>query len=344
MRRDDSYDSDTPATQAQGSLAQLQILARDHPEILTDPTIQAAGQDPAKLQIALQGWQSRNGMDSNHTYDDSGTLQNSSWFSDNLPWITAAMGAGIGGAGLLTGGAAGGAAAAGTAGGDLASTTIGSGFVPAIEGGTGLGGAAGAGLASTTIGSGFVPAISGGTGLANGAAGATATGAGTSGKFFSSLSSLGRIAGADAAGAAAGRAQQAQAQQGQDRNAISLYNDVFQNNLKAPSTLASQTARGDLLANMQPASFSGLPSYVKMPQISGGLTPASLGPNSRNAGAALSREALLKLASSKFDLPTPPTLTPLPDASGYDDFTKNFGRAASYAGAAAPYLSLFGGR
>lgn len=147
------------------------------------------------------------------------------------------------------------------------------------------------------------------------------------------LSNTGQVAGSDAAAAAKGRLEQGQLQQGQDRNAISLYNDQFQNNLKAPSTLASQTARGDLMANLQPAQISGLPSYVKMPQISGGLTPAALGPNTRSAGAALSRNALLQLASNKFNLPAAPSLTPLPDASGYDTFSKTLGRIGSYAGA-----------
>lgn len=80
------------ASQAAGTLAGLQILAKSHPEILSDPAIRAAMDDPAQLQTALQAWQHRHGMDPNGVYDDAGTLQNSSWFSDNLPWITAAMG------------------------------------------------------------------------------------------------------------------------------------------------------------------------------------------------------------------------------------------------------------
>lgn len=82
----------TNASQSAGTLAQLQIIAKSHPEILSDPSIQAAMNDPAQLQAALQAWQHGHGMDPGGVYDASGTLQDSSWFSDNLPWITAAMG------------------------------------------------------------------------------------------------------------------------------------------------------------------------------------------------------------------------------------------------------------
>jgi hypothetical protein len=150
------------------------------------------------------------------------------------------------------------------------------------------------------------------------------------------LSNTGQVAGTDAAAAAKGRLEQGQVQQGQDRNAISLYNDQFQNNLKAPSTLASQAARGDLLQNLQPAQISGLPSWITKPTLSGGLTPAALGPNARGAGAALSRNALLQLASNKFGLPSAPSLTPLPQARGYDQFAAGLGRAGAYAGGLSP--------
>lgn len=158
------------------------------------------------------------------------------------------------------------------------------------------------------------------------------------GPVISALGDLGQTAGNDAASAAQGRLQQAQVQQKQDQNAINLYEAEQKNALQSPSLLASQAVRGDLINNLQPASFSGLPSYVKMPQVSGGLSPAALGPGAHQAGAALTRNALLNLMSNKFQLPTPPQLTPLPQASGYDTFNKVLGRAGAFAGALPPNL------
>lgn len=62
-----------------------------------------------------------------------------------------------------------------------------------------------------------------------------------------------------------------------------------------PSTYASQAARGGLQANAQDASITGVPSYIHVPTISGGLRPSALGPTSQAAGATLSKQALMKL-------------------------------------------------
>ena len=91
---DGSYDATSPASQGQGTLAQLQILAKTHPEILNDPGIQAALSDPAKLQTALQAWQHAHGMDPSNVYDASGTLQNKDWV-DNHGALLMALGAGV---------------------------------------------------------------------------------------------------------------------------------------------------------------------------------------------------------------------------------------------------------
>lgn len=156
------HDPDTPgatdyASQVQGTIAELQILAQRHPEILSDPSIVAAEHDPSQLATALAGWEHRNGMDPNSVYDDKGTLQNGSFFSDNLPWITALMGGalvapaalgalGIGGGGAGAAGAAeGGLDALGpTTAGSMAATAA-AGAVPAGIAAGGAGGAAAGG-------------------------------------------------------------------------------------------------------------------------------------------------------------------------------------------------------
>ena len=72
--------------------------------------------------------------------------------------------------------------------------------------------------------------------------------------------------------------------------------------LAAPSARASQSVRGSILANAQPASISGLPSRINVPQISGGLTPAMFSGETRQLGGELSRQALLdQLRGDEFE-------------------------------------------
>lgn len=74
--------------------------------------------------------------------------------------------------------------------------------------------------------------------------------------------------------------------------------------MEAPSIRASQAVRGNLMQNIQPASFQGLPERVSshIPTLSGGLTPASLGPEARQMGELLARQAVLgQLKGDTFD-------------------------------------------
>lgn len=109
--------------------------------------------------------------------------------------------------------------------------------------------------------------------------------------------------------------------------------------LNAPQTLANETARGDLLANVQPASISGLPSYIQKPNISGGLSPADLGPNARSAGQALSNQSLGHLQSgdlTKFapvNLATLPPVNPTPTGNILDTILSTGGLAGGLLGA-----------
>lgn len=70
-------------------------------------------------------------------------------------------------------------------------------------------------------------------------------------------------------------------------------------------TNAQQTARGDLMANVQDARFSR-PAGVANISLSGGLRPSALGPNAREAGRTLSNQALSALMSGESFMPITP--------------------------------------
>lgn len=218
----------------------------------------------------------------------------------------------------------------------------------------GLGGALGGVGATAALGGGTAGAAGGASGSAAGTTGSAAGGGSGLASFFTNpkndlaiaqgVSDLGQVAGNDAAASAYGRNLQGSAQQTQDRNAIALYQaelNAAQQALNQRGQLAGQAAHGDLLSNVQDVQLSNLPASVqgRMPTLTGGLRPSVLGPNARSAGQQLSRQAILDLLNGGIKQPTAPTLTPLPQASGYEDFSKNLGRAGSYIGALGP---LFG--
>lgn len=65
--------------------------------------------------------------------------------------------------------------------------------------------------------------------------------------------------------------------------------------LSAPSVRANQSVRGSILQNAQPMTLNGLPERIasRMPQISGGLSPAMFSADTRALGAEMSRKALI---------------------------------------------------
>jgi hypothetical protein len=74
--------------------------------------------------------------------------------------------------------------------------------------------------------------------------------------------------------------------------------------LNAPSRRASQSVRGSILQNAQPMTLSGLPDRVssRIPQISGGLSPALFNQDTRDLGGELTRSALIdQLRGDDFD-------------------------------------------
>lgn len=154
------------------------------------------------------------------------------------------------------------------------------------------------------------------------------------------IDSLSQNGGNQAASAAQGRIAQAQAEGQHDRNALDFYNTARNNALQTPAILARQAAAGDTLNNLRDVQISGLPSYIHVPTITGGTRPSNLGDNARNAGAALSRNAILQMGKGNFDLPSMPMQTPLPTAGGWENTMGWLGRVG---GLAAPTLSAING-
>lgn len=123
---------------------------------------------------------------------------------------------------------------------------------------------------------------------------------------------------------------QAKLQQQQDQNAQARAKLA----LSAPQSEASNSVRGDILAKSQDATISGLPSYIHVPTIGGGLRPSMLSANSRALGANMSRNALLNNISGK-DVPD---LTPLPQANAYDSILQGVGTGAGFLNAVGGML------
>lgn len=256
----------------------------------------------------------------------------------------------MGAAGAFAGGAAAGGAGAGAGGaaagaGTLASTTIGTGMLGPIAGGTGL--AAGAGAAGAGAGTLSTAAKIGG--LLSGGKGATGY-----------LDTAGRVAdaiGAASSGRAAGRATEAQLAQGANRNIIDLYRaqqdaansenafglnkvsagigvgnlDLNQKqfSLDAPGKRASNSVRGDILANAQDAVGSGISPNIPVPTITGGLRPSMFSANTRALGGEMSSQALASQKAGDQFAPLPtlpdykagpaaPSLTDVPQAGKLD--------------------------
>jgi hypothetical protein len=137
-------------------------------------------------------------------------------------------------------------------------------------------------------------------------------------------SGLGSLFGAGAKGAAEARGAENLAQEQRARTLADIYGtqqqapiqlmqllerglqDRAKLALEAPSARLNQLIRGSLLANVQPARITGgFSSNVRIPQISGGLSPSALSAAARTGGAEMQRQALLKLFSGQ-DVPRMP--------------------------------------
>lgn len=309
--------------------------------------------------------------------DDSGNFQAKGHKLRNTLIV-----AGIAGATIATMGAAGvfgGAAGAGAAGAGAA------------------GAGAGTGLASTAIGSGFIPAIAGGTGLAAGAGATTSGILGTAGLLgglktakgiLGAASSIGSAFGANAQGRADGRLAEANANAQYDRTAADLYrattdantaknrynldattgannfglnrgnlaNDYAQTDLSqrkyalaAPGQRAGNAVRGDILSSAHDVSVSGLGPGQSAVQFSGGLHPDMFSADTRALGADMTQQARTTQAAGDHfaplpdlptytkppaytDGPTAPTSTPMPQAGKVDSILNTAGLIGNIAG------------
>jgi hypothetical protein len=122
----------------------------------------------------------------------------------------------------------------------------------------------------------------------------------------------------------------------------------YQMRLDAPGQRASNSVRGDLLANVQDVGVSGPPG-VNVTSFSGGLRPSLLSGNSRALGGQMSKEALLDALSGS---PTPfsnmapvdlssitgrsaPAQTELPQANTMDRVMEAIGTYGGMASALA---------
>ena len=162
----------------------------------------------------------------------------------------------------------------------------------------------------------------------------------------------GEVLGSIAANRAQGRATEGTANQAQDRNALLSYiaeqnareakaklledatKDRADRTLTNTETRAKQVREGDLMANVQPVTVSGLPDYIPKIQFNGGLTPAAFGPATRAAGRNLAQQALAAQMSGS-DIPGLPDVgglggnapqpTPLPQSGKLDTFLETAG-------------------
>ncbi len=98
-----------------------------------------------------------------------------------------------------------------------------------------------------------------------------------------------------------------QSREGLDLGDLDLRQRQFA--LDAPTTRGRQALTGSLLQRLQPVTMSGLPSRIssRMPTISGGLSPAAIGPLARQMGLLMQQNALSgQRAGDRF---TPPQRT-----------------------------------
>jgi hypothetical protein len=121
---------------------------------------------------------------------------------------------------------------------------------------------------------------------------------------------------------------------------------------EAPGQRASNSVRGDILANAQDAQFSGSSRIPKF-EFSGGLRPSMFSGNTRQLGAELSRQALLDQLQGEstpfsdlpdadyskiLDAPAIPGGTALPEGSRMDSVLQAIGQ---YGGLAAGVANAY---
>lgn len=172
---------------------------------------------------------------------------------------------------------------------------------------------------------------------------------------------LGKLLGGGGEGAAKERLAQNQFLQNENNRTAALYGtqqnalanllglqeratmDRAKMGVEAPSARMKQALLASLLQSARPASFSGLPKGVTVPQMSGGLNPALINSAARSGAGELQRQALLALLT-KSDVPQATNygktgMLPLPQFQGY----KGAGKGESFMSGAGLIGGLLGG-
>jgi hypothetical protein len=161
--------------------------------------------------------------------------------------------------------------------------------------------------------------------------------------LLKSIPIIGPIAGAIEGGMAGGRQQETQNNSQYDQNrlrAAALLEQALRSRQGLAGDQAGNSVRGDILAGAQPASVNGPIVHTggRIPQISGGLSPALFSPNTRQLGQNMSRNALLdQMNTPKLNIPQPQA----PEQSGLLD--KILG-GVSLGGAATSLIPKIGRR
>jgi hypothetical protein len=161
--------------------------------------------------------------------------------------------------------------------------------------------------------------------------------------LLKSIPIIGPIAGALEGGMAGGRQQETQNNAQYDQNrlrAAQLFEEALRNRQSLAGQQAGNSVRGDILAGAQPASISGPIVHTggRMPQISGGLSPALFSSNTRQLGSNMSRQALLD------QMTTPAVNIPQPQGPAQSGLLDKILGGISIGGAGTSLIPKIGGR
>jgi hypothetical protein len=148
------------------------------------------------------------------------------------------------------------------------------------------------------------------------------------------IDAIGQVAGGAAGGMAQGRQVQDQQNISRDRNAIDLYNSQISNAEKLPQSLTSQAMRADIIKNLQNRQITGLPDYIHVPKMTGGLQPSLLGDQSRQAAGMMGNQAISRLGQfGQQGLPQAPQMSQVSKPGFFEKLLGGVGVGGSMLGA-----------
>jgi hypothetical protein len=154
------------------------------------------------------------------------------------------------------------------------------------------------------------------------------------GDIANPVGAIGDIAGAFAGHSAAGRQAEDQQNISRDRNALDLYNNQMRDVQQVPQSLTSQAVRADIIKNLQNRQITGLPSYIHVPQMTGGLQPSLLGNTARETAADMGRQAQNRLQQfASQNVPQTPQLSRVSKPGLFEKVMGGVGVGGSMLGA-----------